>query len=54
LTIDSKLRKALLQPGSVALVGASPDLKKNSSRPQRFLKQFGYAGPRIADQPVTR
>jgi acyl-CoA synthetase (NDP forming) len=44
VTIDSKLRKALLQPGSVALVGASPDLKKNNSRPQRFLKQFGYAG----------
>ncbi|MGZ8263304.1 MAG: acetate--CoA ligase family protein [Burkholderiales bacterium] len=44
MAIDSKLRKALLQPRSVALVGASPDLKKNNSRPQRFLKRFGYSG----------
>jgi acyl-CoA synthetase (NDP forming) len=44
VTIDSALRKAFLQPRSVALVGASPDLKKNNSRPQRFLKRFGYSG----------
>ena len=44
MTIDSTLRKAFLQPRSVALVGASPDLKKNNSRPQRFLKRFGYSG----------
>jgi acetate---CoA ligase (ADP-forming) len=42
--MDATLRKALLQPRSVALVGASPDLTKNNSRPQRFLKRFGYAG----------
>ena len=42
--IDEKLRKALLQPRCVALVGASPDLTKNNSRPQRFLKRFGYSG----------
>ena len=44
MTIDSALRKAFLQPRSVALVGASPDLKKNNSRPQRFLERFGYSG----------
>ena len=44
MTIDAKLRKAFLQPRSVALVGTSPDLKKVNSRPQRFLKRFGYAG----------
>jgi acyl-CoA synthetase (NDP forming) len=44
MTIDSTLRKAFLQPRSVALVGASPDLKKNNSRPQRFLQRFGYTG----------
>lgn len=44
MTIDSTLRKAFLQPRSIALVGASPDLKKNNSRPQRFLKRFGYSG----------
>lgn len=44
MTIDATLRKALLQPQCVALVGASPDLQKNNSRPQRFLKRFGYGG----------
>ena len=44
MTIDAKLRKAFLQPRTVALVGASPDLKKVNSRPQRFLKRFGYSG----------
>ena len=44
MTIDSTLRKAFLQPGSVALVGATPDLKKVNSRPQRFLERFGFAG----------
>lgn len=44
VSIDEKLRKALLQPRCVALVGASPDLTKNNSRPQRFLKRFGYSG----------
>ncbi len=42
--IDAALRRAFLQPRSVALVGASGDLKKNNSRPQRFLKRFGYSG----------
>ena len=44
MTIDSTLRKAFLQPRSIALVGASPDVRKNNSRPQRFLQRFGYAG----------
>ncbi len=44
MPIDIALRKALLQPRSVALVGASSDLNKNNSRPQRFLKRCGYSG----------
>ncbi|HEX2825074.1 MAG TPA: acetate--CoA ligase family protein [Burkholderiales bacterium] len=44
MTIDSTLRKAFLQPKSVALVGATPDLKKVNSRPQRFLERFGFKG----------
>ena len=44
MTIDGTLRKALLQPRCIALVGASPDMAKNNSRPQRFLKRFGYSG----------
>lgn len=52
MTIDSALRKAFLQPRSVALVGASPDLKKNNSRPQRFLKRFGYSGRVLPINPT--
>jgi acyl-CoA synthetase (NDP forming) len=41
---DQKLAQALFAPKSVALVGASADKTKNNSRPQRFLRQHGYAG----------
>jgi acyl-CoA synthetase (NDP forming) len=44
LTVHSALLEAFLRPRTVALVGATPDLKKVNSRPQRFLKRFGYAG----------
>ncbi|MGQ0524443.1 MAG: acetate--CoA ligase family protein [Betaproteobacteria bacterium] len=40
----SRLAQALFQPRTVALVGASVDLKKNNSRPQRFLRRHGYTG----------
>ena len=40
----SRLAQALFQPRTVALVGASADLKKNNSRPQRFLRRHGYTG----------
>ncbi len=39
------LPAALLRPASVALVGASDDLSKTASRPLRFLRQGGFAGP---------
>jgi len=52
LTIDSTLRKALLQPRTIALVGASPDLAKNNSRTQRFLKRFGYNGRVLPINPT--
>ena len=38
------LAQALFAPKSVALIGASADPSKNNSRPQRFLRQHGYAG----------
>ena len=38
------LAQALFAPRSIALVGASGDTAKATSRPQRFLKQHGYAG----------
>lgn len=40
----SDLCKALLYPGSVALVGASDDTKKTGGRPQQFLRSAGFAG----------
>ena len=52
MTIDSTLRKALLQPRTIALVGASPDLAKNNSRTQRFLKRFGYGGRVLPINPT--
>ena len=52
MTIDTTLRKALFEPRSVALVGASPDLSKNNSRPQRFLKRFGFSGRVLPINPT--
>ena len=36
--------QAVFEPRSIALIGASSDAKKNTSRPQRYLRKFGYAG----------
>src|SRR5262245_17327325 len=38
------LAQALFSPRSVALIGASGDATKNTSRPQRFLRKHGYTG----------
>lgn len=38
------LAKALFNPGSVALVGASDDLGKTGGRPQQFLRRAGFKG----------
>jgi acyl-CoA synthetase (NDP forming) len=38
------LAQALFAPRSVALIGASGDATKNTSRPQRFLRKHGFAG----------
>lgn len=35
---------ALLSPRSIALVGASGDVKKNTARPLRFMRKHGYQG----------
>lgn len=44
MATDSRLRDALFSPRTIALVGASADLKKNNSRTQRFLRNHGYTG----------
>lgn len=40
----SALAKALLDPDSVALVGASDDRNKTAGRPLNYLRQAGFAG----------
>ncbi|HEX9433239.1 MAG TPA: CoA-binding protein, partial [Burkholderiales bacterium] len=48
-----RLAKALFAPRAVALIGASGDARKNTARPQRFLRKHGYAG-RIVPINATR
>jgi acyl-CoA synthetase (NDP forming) len=43
-TTSPSLAQALFAPRSVALIGASSDATKNTSRPQRFLRKHGFAG----------
>lgn len=38
------LRQQIFSPRSVALIGASSDASKNTSRPQRYMRKYGYAG----------
>ncbi len=38
------LAKAVFSPRSVALIGASGDATKNTSRPHRYLRKYGYPG----------
>jgi acyl-CoA synthetase (NDP forming) len=48
---DQKLYQAVFDPRSIALIGASSDEKKNTSRPQRYLKRHGYRGKIIPVNP---
>ena len=41
---DISLAQALFAPRSIALIGASGDATKNTSRPQRFLRKHGFTG----------
>jgi acyl-CoA synthetase (NDP forming) len=45
------LFQALFEPRSVALIGASGDSRKNTSRPQRYLRKHGYTGRIIPINP---
>ena len=48
-----RLAQALFAPRAVALIGASGDAKKNTARPQRYLRKHGYTG-RIVPINATR
>lgn len=45
------LAQVLFAPRSVALIGASGDAAKNTSRPQRFLRKHGYRGRIVPVNP---
>ena len=47
----ARLARALFNPASIALIGASGDARKNTSRPQRFLKKHGYTGRIVPVNP---
>ena len=38
------LRHQVFSPRAVALIGASSDAAKNTSRPQRYMRRYGYTG----------
>jgi acetate---CoA ligase (ADP-forming) len=46
-----ELFQALFEPRAIALVGASGDATKNTSRPQRYLRKHGYQGRIIPVNP---
>ena len=46
-----RLAEALFTPRSIALIGASGDARKYTSRPQRFLRKHGYTGRIIPINP---
>jgi len=48
---ESELAASLFRPRAVALVGASGDERKNTARPQRYLKQHGYTGRIVPINP---
>ena len=48
------LADCLLRPRSVAIVGASENLEKNNSRPQRYLAKHGYPGRVYPVNPAYR
>src|SRR6185436_16172069 len=46
-----ELFQALFEPRAIALIGASADAKKNTSRPQRYLRKHGYTGRIVPINP---
>lgn len=43
-TLSPSLAQKLLQPTSIAVIGASDDPTKTTARPQQFLERAGFAG----------
>lgn len=51
MTDPKTLFTALFEPRRIALIGASADEKKTTSRPQRFLKKHGFRGEILPVNP---
>ncbi|MEK6594335.1 MAG: acetate--CoA ligase family protein [Pseudomonadota bacterium] len=47
----TSLYQAVFDPRSIALIGASGDERKNTSRPQRYLRKHGYTGRIVPVNP---
>lgn len=47
----NSLFQALFEPRRIALIGASADERKTTSRPQRFLRKHGFAGEVLPVNP---
>jgi acyl-CoA synthetase (NDP forming) len=47
----SNLFQALFEPKRIALIGASGDVTRTTSRPQRFLRKHGFAGELLPVNP---
>jgi acyl-CoA synthetase (NDP forming) len=50
-TTDRRQFEALFAPRTIALIGASADQKKHTSRPQRTLRKHGYEGTIVPINP---
>ncbi|HET6222171.1 MAG TPA: CoA-binding protein, partial [Dongiaceae bacterium] len=46
-----KLFTSLFEPRRIALIGASADVTKTTSRPQRFLRKHGFSGEILPVNP---
>ena len=50
--MDQDLIRSMFTPRTIALIGASGDASKNTSRPQRFLRKHGYDGTILPINPT--
>lgn len=50
--MDQDLLRSMFMPRRIALIGASGDVSKNTSRPQRFLRKHGYDGAILPINPT--
>src|ERR1700760_2016061 len=52
--VGTTLAKALFAPDSIALIGASADVGKHTSLPQRYLRKHGFTGKIFPVNPTRQ